>query len=141
MRGQSLLSGPLLLWGLGWWIGTGSAEILDRTSGDAELHTVTAFIAISVGVLAWAGRHYDWTAARRATLAFLPVLPVIAILYLFEHEHVFAGVGTLSWVLAAVAHFGLLRAYDNGRGRIESVWHFAGALFLAAIIGSLSAAR
>jgi hypothetical protein len=64
----------------------------------------------------------------------LPVLPLVAILYLFEHEHLLEGIGTLSWVLAALAHFALLRAYDNGRGRIESVWHFAGVLFLVAII-------
>ena len=134
IRGQSLLSAPLLLWGLGWWGGTGSMEIADRAIGDTQLHILTAFIAISVALLAWIGRRYDWTAARRSTLAFLPMLPVIAILYLFEHEHVLAGIGTLSWVLAAIAHFGLLRAYDDGRGRIESVWHFAGALFLVAII-------
>ena len=134
IRWQSILSAPLLLWGLGWWIGTGSMEIADRISGDAQLHTFTAFIAVSVGMLAWIGRRYDWTAARRSTLAFLPILPVVAILYLFEHEHVLEGIGTLSWVLAAIAHFALLRAYDNERGRVESVWHFAGVLFLVAII-------
>ena len=132
--GQVFLSAPLLIWGLCWWGGTGSAEVLDRTSGDTEIHGLTAFIAASAGGLAWIGRHYDWLAARRSTLAFLPVLPVMAILYLFEFEHVLAGVGTLSWALAAVAHFGLLWAYDNGRGRIESVWHFAGVLFMAAIV-------
>ena len=131
---QTLLSAPLLLWGLAWWIGTGSLEIFDRIAGDTELHAVTAFIAISVGLLAWCGRRYDWTAARRSTLAFLPILPVIAILYLFEHKHVLAGVGTVSWVLAALSHFGLLWAYDNGRGRVEAVWHIAGALFLGAIL-------
>lgn len=131
---QSFLSAPLLIWGLCWWGGTGSAEILDRASGDNEIHMLTAFIAASAGALAWIGRHYDWLAARRSTLAFLPALPVIAILYLFQFEHVFAGIGTLSWALAAVAHFGLLWVYDNGRGRVESVWHFAGVLFLAAIV-------
>jgi uncharacterized membrane protein len=134
LRGQSWLSAPLLLWGVGWWGGTGSMEIADRVSSSAQLHMFTAFIALSVGLLAWLGRRYDWTAARRSTLAFLPILPLVAILYLFEHEHVLEGIGTLSWVLAAVAHFALLRAYDNGRGRIESVWHFAGVLFLVAII-------
>jgi uncharacterized membrane protein len=134
LRGQTWLSAPLLLWGLGWWGGTGSMEIADRASGNTQLHIFTAFIAISVALLAWIGRRYQWTAARRSTLAFLPILPLIAILYLFEHEHMLAGIGTLSWVLAAVAHFGLLRVYDNGSGRVESAWHFAGALFLAAII-------
>ena len=134
IRAQSLLSAPLLLWGVGWWGGTGSMEIADRISSSTQLHIFTAFIAISVGGLAWLGRRYEWTAARRSTLAFLPILPLVAILYLFQHEHLLAGVGALSWVLAAVAHFGLLRVYDNGRGRVESVWHFAGVLFLAAVM-------
>ncbi len=134
IRAQSLLSAPLLLWGVGWWGSTGSMEIADRVSSSSQLHIFTAFIAISVGGLAWLGRRYEWTAARRTTLAFLPILPLVAILYLFQHEHLLAGVGTLSWVLAAAAHFGLLRVYDNGRGRVESVWHFAGVLFLVAIM-------
>jgi uncharacterized membrane protein len=134
IRAQSFLSAPLLLWGIGWWGGTGSMEIADRVSSSSQLHIFTAFIAISVGGLAWLGRRYEWTAARRSTLAFLPILPLVAILYLFQHEHLLAGIGTLSWMLAAVAHFGLLRVYDNGRGRVESVWHFAGVLFLAAIM-------
>jgi uncharacterized membrane protein len=133
-RGQSLLSAPLLLWGLGWWGTTGTMEILEWAASKSELHILTAFIAISVGVLAWLGRRYEWTAARRSTLVFLPILPLIAVLYLFQHEHVLAGIGTLSWVLAAVAHFALLRAYELGPGRVDSAWHFAGALFMVAII-------
>ncbi len=134
IRWQSFLSAPLLLWGACWWIGTGAAEIADRVDANMQLHVLTAFIAISVGLLAWLGRHYDWTAARRTTLAFLPILPVIALLYIFEHDHLFEGIGTLSWLMAGVAHFGLLRAYDNGQGRVEAGWHFAGVLFLVALI-------
>lgn len=134
LRGQSWLSAPLLVWGLCWWAGTGTAEIVDRVQASYQLHAVTAFYAVSVGVLAWLGRHFEWTAARRSTLAFLPLLPLIAILYIFEHEHMLTGVGTLSWILAAIAHFGLLRAYDLGQGRVEGGWHFAGVLVLAAIL-------
>ena len=134
IRAQSFLSAPLLLWGVCWWGGTGSMEITDRVSSSSQLHIFTAFIAISVGALAWLGRRYEWTAARRTTLAFLPILPLVAILYLFQHKHLLAGIGMLSWMLAAVAHFGLLRVYDNGRGRVESAWHFAGVLFLVAIM-------
>jgi uncharacterized membrane protein len=134
VRWQSWLSAPLLLWGLGWWIGTGAAEIFDRVIANMQLHVLTAFIAVSAGLLAWLGRRYEWTAARRSTLAFLPILPLIALLYIFEHHHVLEGIGTLSWVLAAVAHFGLLRAYDLGDGRVEGGWHFAGVLIIASII-------
>jgi uncharacterized membrane protein len=134
MRMQAWLSAPLLLWGLLWWSGTGAREIQDWVPDNFKLHALTAFAAISVGILAWLGRRYDWTAARRSTLGFLPILPVIALLYLFKHEHLLAGAGTLSWLVAVIAHFALLRAYDNGRGQLESLWHFAGALFFAAVI-------
>lgn len=134
MRMQAWLAVPLLLWGLAWWGGTGTAEIMDRAPDDAKLHLLTAFIAASVGLLAWMGRHYDWTAARRATLGFLPVLPVIALLYLIKHDHLLAGAGTLSWLAAIAAHFALLRIYDNGRGRLEGLWHFAGAIFFISVI-------
>jgi uncharacterized membrane protein len=109
-------------------------EIFDRVIANMQLHVLTAFIAVSAGLLAWLGRRYEWTAARRSTLAFLPILPLIALLYIFEHHHVLEGIGTLSWVLAAVAHFGLLRAYDLGDGRVEGGWHFAGVLIIASII-------
>ncbi|MDX1404599.1 MAG: DUF2339 domain-containing protein [Woeseiaceae bacterium] len=134
IRWQSALSAPLLLWGLGWWLGTGIAEIFDRVVANMQLHAVTAYCAVSVALVAWVGRRDQWTAARRSTLAFLPILPLIALVYLIEHKHLLAGIGTLSWMLAALAHFGLLWAYDNGKGRVEAGWHFAGVLILAALI-------
>jgi uncharacterized membrane protein len=67
-------------------------------------------------------------------LGFLPILPVMALLYLFKHDHLLAGLGALSWLVAASAHFALLRAYDNGRGKLEALWHFAGAVFFASVI-------
>jgi len=133
IRLQWLLSVPLLVWGLGWWGSTGLYEIWDRGPNNYRLHMMTAFIAISVGLLAWIARRYDWTAARRATLAYLPLLPIIALLYLIDDKHFFSGFGLLSWTIATIAHFGLLRAYDNGRGKIEALWHFAGALLIVGL--------
>ena len=133
-RLQAVLSAPLLLWGVGWWATSGSLEIFDRIGGNSELHAFTAFIAGSVALLAWTGRHFDWAAARRITLVYLPLLPVVAVAYLWDQKHIFAGIGTMSWIAALSAHFGLLWAYDNGRGRVEGIWHFAGALFIAGLL-------
>ena len=133
LRWQPLVSAAILIWGLCWWIGTGSMEISDRAASDSVLHILTAFLALSAGLLAVVARRFDWTGARHATLAYLPLLPILALLYLWEHDHVLAGFGALSWTLAALAHFGLLRAYDNGRGKIESIWHLAGALLLVVV--------
>lgn len=134
MRWQPFASTAILIWGLCWWLGTGAMEIADRAPGDSDLHLLTAFVASSAGLLAMVARRYGWHAARNSTLAYLPLLPVMALLYLWEHDHVLAGWGALSWALAALAHFGLLRAFDNGRQGIESYWHFAGALLVVAVV-------
>ena len=130
---QWLMSVPLLVWGLAWWGCIGVIEIMQQGPNNYRLHMITVFIAISVGLLAWLARRYDWTAARRATLAYLPLLPIVAVLYLLDDKQFFAGFGLLAWTIATIAHFGLLRAYDNGRGRLEGLWHFAGALFLVGL--------
>ncbi len=133
-RWQPLASVPLMLWGLAWWFGIGAMEIDDRAGSSLELHYLTIFIAVSAALFAWIARRYEWTAARRATLAYLPALPVIAILYLIDRDHFFAGAGTLAWLLAFASHFYLLRAYDNGPSKIAAGWHYAGVLFLTGVI-------
>lgn len=133
-RLQNLLAVPLLLWGLFWWIGTGTIQLFGQFSDEVALNGLTLFIAVSVSLLAWIARRYDWLAARRATLAFVPLLPVLALAYLFEHDHLFTGFGVVAWLAAIAAHFGLLWAYDNGRGRVEGLWHFVGGGLITGLV-------
>jgi uncharacterized membrane protein len=133
-RWQSLVSVPLMLWGLAWWLGIGAMEIDERVDNNMEIHVLTIFIALSASVFAWIASRYDWTAAHRATLAYLPALPIIAVIYLYDHDHFFAGAGTLAWLLAFASHLYLLKAYKDGRMKIEAGWHYAGLLFLAAVV-------
>ncbi len=133
MTGQQFMSVPLLLWGLAWWGAIGTWEIFERTTNDNAVHFLTVFAATSVAILAWIARRYDWLAARRTTLAYLPILPFIALLYYINFGHVFAGFGAVAWLAAIVAHFGLLYAYDDGRGKIEGVWHSAGVVMIVTV--------
>ncbi len=133
-RWQPLASVPLMLWGLAWWVGIGAMEIDDRVGSNLELHCLTIFLAVSAALFAWIAKRYEWIAAQRATLAYLPALPIIGILYLIDHDHFFEGMGTLAWLLAFASHFYLLRAYDDGRSKIEAGWHYAGLLFLTGVI-------
>lgn len=135
-RWQAPLSVLLMIWGLTWWVGTGAMEITDRAQGATERHYLTGFIALSAALLAWVAKRRDWGAARQASLAYLPALAIIGILYLIQDGHLLVGVGSLAWVLAVIVHFHLLRAYDNGRSRIEAGWHFAGVVSLAAAIAA-----
>lgn len=131
---QAIAASILFLWGLGWWVAVGSAEVLDRVSGNNEAHALLAFAAASAALLTWLARRLDWTIARYTTLAYLPMIGLLGILYLVEFGHVLVKVGTLSWIAAAIVHFAILRAYDNGRGKLEAYWHFAGALSIAAML-------
>lgn len=131
---QALGSGILFVWGIGWWATIGSAEILDRATGNNEAHLLVAYAAASAALLTWLARRLDWTIARQTTLAYLPSLAVLGFIYLFEFEHIFFGVGTVSWIAAVIVHFAVLRAYDDGRGKLEVNWHFAGALSIVAIL-------
>jgi uncharacterized membrane protein len=133
-RWQPLASVPLMVWGLAWWIGIGAMEIDDRVASNLELHYLTTFLAVSAAAFAWIARRYDWKAAQLATLAYLPALAIVGVLYLFEHDHFFEGLGGLAWLVAFASHFYLLRAYENGRWKIENGWHYAGLLFLAGIL-------
>ena len=133
-RWQPLASVPLMLWGLAWWIGIAAMEIDDRVDSNMELHTLTIFIALSAAVFAWIARRYKWTAAHRATLAYLPALVIIGVLYLFDHNHFLEGVGTLAWLLAFASHFYLLRAYVDDRWKIEAGWHYAGVMLLTYLV-------
>jgi len=133
-RWQPLASVPLMLWGLAWWIGVGAMEIDDRVASNLELHYLTIFLAASAAAFAWIAKRYEWKAAHMATLAYLPALSIVGILYLFDHDHFFEGLGGLAWLLAFAAHFYLLWAYEERSSRIGAGWHYAGLLFLVGII-------
>ena len=133
-RWQPLVSVPLMLWGLAWWLGIGAMEIDDRVDSNMELHVLTIFIAFSTAVFAWVASRYKWQAAHRATLAHLPAILIIALMYLHDYEHFFEGIGALAWLLAFAVHFYLLKVYEDNRWKIEAGWHYAGLLYLSGVI-------
>jgi len=130
---QPFVSTVLMIWGLGWWFAIGTREILDRAIGETQIQLQTVFIALSAALLAWVARRYEWTAARLATLAYLPALAVLGILDLFEQAHFLDGIGVIVCGAAIASHFYILRAYDP-QPNIEAAWHFAGVLFIAGVI-------
>ncbi|MDZ7769308.1 MAG: DUF2339 domain-containing protein [Woeseiaceae bacterium] len=107
---------------------TGLFEIMDRAVSAQVANLVTLFVAVSAMALSLVARRLAWTAARHATLAVLPLLVLIGLLYLIEHGHLFAGVGALAWLLAIAAHFLVLFFYAAGQSWREYTWHGAGAV-------------
>jgi uncharacterized membrane protein len=131
---QSVIAVVLLLWGLIWWFATGALEVADRLAHTDVLHAYTLFAAASATTFALLAHRLSWPAARQATIAYLPLLLLLGLLYLSEHGHLFVAAGWLAWPFALAAHFIVLRLYDRGDPDQEGIWHLAGTLLLTAAI-------
>lgn len=109
------------VWGLLWWLGTGSDEI-DRWAWRAATKTVDRpdiplYAAFAV-LTAWAAhgvrRKLDWALAEWPALALSPVLALVA-LAAIEHwtPSPLAGWGGLVWITSIVLAFVLLRRQER----------------------------
>lgn len=134
MPQQFLISIALLLWGASWWLGTGVMEIADRTHGDLQLNLFIVFFAASFTLLSILSHYRNWVAARRLTLAYLPLLLPLTLIFLWDNNHIFDGWGPLIWSSALAAHFLVLRLAENGDKRALFIWHVGGALLMVAML-------
>jgi uncharacterized membrane protein len=123
-----------LVWGLLFWFGTGTAEIMDRVSASNQLHGLLLFGSASLAAIAYAGKRFAWIAYARVSLALLPALFVGAVAYLLEHEHFFEGLGALGWLVAIAAHLWILYVYVGDEDRLESLAHGWGAVFFTGLL-------
>nr|WP_311529963.1 DUF2339 domain-containing protein [uncultured Ralstonia sp.] len=109
------------VWGLLWWLGSGSNEI-DRwawrfASKSVDRPDVPLYAAFAV-LTAWTAhglrRKLDWALAERPALALSPVLALIS-LAAIEHwaPSPLAGWGGLVWIAAVVLAFVLLRRQER----------------------------
>jgi uncharacterized membrane protein len=128
------LSVGLLIWGLLFWFGAGSAEIFDRVWGNSQLHALLLFGTLSLSAIAYAGKRFDWVAYSRVSLALLPALFVGAIAYLLEHDHFFKGLGALGWLVAIAAHVWILYCCDDKENRAETTAHGWGVIFFTGLL-------
>ena len=128
------LSIGLLAWGLLFWFGAGTAEIMDRVSASNQLHGLLLFGSASLAAIAYAGKRFAWVAYGRVSMILLPALFVGALAYLLEHDHFFKGLGVLGWLVAMGAHIWILYAYEGEENRLESLAHGWGAMFFAGIL-------
>ncbi len=124
----------LLFWGVLFWFGTGTLEILDRVPHANQLHALLLFGSLSLSGFAFAGWHFGWIAYRRISLALLPSLAAAALVYLVYRDHFFFGLGSLGWLIAIASHVWVLFCYDRVSTNIERLWHSLGAIFFTYIV-------
>jgi uncharacterized membrane protein len=121
-------------WGLLFWFGAGTAEIMDRVSASNQLHGLLLFGSASLAAIGYAGKRFTWVAYGRVSMLLLPALFVGALAYLLEHDHFFKGLGVLGWLVAIGAHVWILYAYEGKENRLESLAHGWGALFFTGLL-------
>ncbi len=131
---QKFASLALLGWGLLWWFGTGTMEVLDRVPQNNELHALLLFYAANFTAMTVIAKSYHWPTLSRTTQAILPMLLIMAAAYLGQHDHLFVGLWSMTWVAAIAAYVWTLHARKNEHGANEDIMHGAGAIFLAAIL-------
>ena len=124
----------LLAWGVLFWFGTGALEISDRVPDASQLHALLLFGSLSLSGFAFAGWHFGWIAYRRISLALLPALGLMSLVYLVYRDHFFFGLGSLAWPVAIASHVWILYCYDRVSTNIERIWHSVGAVLFAYLV-------
>ncbi|NQV86574.1 MAG: DUF2339 domain-containing protein, partial [Woeseiaceae bacterium] len=70
---QELASTALLIWGIGWWFGSGFAEISDRATASNELIIAILYFGSSFAAMNYAENRLQWLTLWQITLGFLPL--------------------------------------------------------------------
>ena len=123
-----------LAWGLLFWFGAGSAEILDRVASSNQLHALLLFGSLSLSAIAYGGKRFAWIGYQRVSFGLLPALFIGALAYLVEYDHFFKGLGILGWLVAVAAHLWILHAVGSERNKSITFAHGWGAIFFVCMI-------
>ena len=102
-------------WGLLWWLGGGTAEILayaDRyTEPDTTrfvLHAITLFAGATAWLAHIARRRLSWALAEWPALALVPALALLVLAAFEGYEAPFRGMGVIVWLVSVASAYLLL---------------------------------
>ncbi len=130
---QWVASAIMLVWGLLWWVGAGALEIAFHADGENWGHLFIGYCALSAGLLAALASRFEWRFARWSTLAYLPLLALVAFANLVDGGNFLSGFGLVTWPLAILSHWIVLRFFEPARPWVTAVWHGAGYLVFVGI--------
>jgi uncharacterized membrane protein len=126
---ERLATRALFMWGALWWLGGGVMEIERHVSARAAWTPELIFFAGSCAAFAALWRRLDWSMARFAALALLPLIAATMVGMAGEGvRHPFAYHGYVGWGIAFAVHLAVLRAHEvthAGEKWLEG-WHAAG---------------
>lgn len=135
-KAEYSLAGFWFAWALVWWLFGGIREIERFILPDYQVTVALLFMAATAfgGSLLW--RYRNWAAGEWPVIGLLPVLILLAVVGLVDHNHPFAYFGWLAWPIVLVVHYANLRRHDAEDPRtVLGVMH-VGTLLLVAILGA-----
>ncbi|MGO4551775.1 DUF2339 domain-containing protein [Lysobacter sp. 2RAF19] len=136
-------------WGLLWWIGAITREIIEFAPGNSEPDFLLAAYAATGWFAAEAHRRRPTTLLiATALLAIASAVPM-AVLQTIAHEQPFAEYGALAWIAYAVFGIRSLQCLRTGEHRLASwaqllwwlVWPFVASLTLYWVVDTLHLAQ
>jgi uncharacterized membrane protein len=113
----------MVAWSVAWWVGAVTLEIVDRLpSRHQPAALVLAWAASGLALAAIAGRS-NWSAARAAALASVPLLVLAFGAQNLGGLHPFAGFGWLAWPAAIALQLVMLRGQESACPRLTALAH------------------
>ncbi|MEN8108486.1 MAG: DUF2339 domain-containing protein, partial [Pseudomonadota bacterium] len=132
----------MLVWGLLWWFGSGINEMLKHVDDLYHESAILGFVTASVVVIAALRRRLDWQYLGSPPLILLPMMIIfaVAIFYNTGFAHPLAYGGAITWPIAFVVQYWLLRRLEpDWPGELVPYWHSA-TLWLAVFLVTWEAA-
>ncbi|MEK6551496.1 MAG: DUF2339 domain-containing protein [Pseudomonadota bacterium] len=124
----------LFVWGLLWWLGSGSDEIERHLIRATRAAANVGLVALTVVLLELLGRRFRWAMASRvAPWGIVAMFPLLLAFSLLRVSHPLADYGYLAWPAAFAIHFWVLRRGETQRPAGLGVAHAIGWWWLALI--------
>ncbi len=101
----------LLVWGVYWWLFTGSREILGWVSDGYVPGALALFLMLTALLFYQLSRLLRWREISVPLLGYVPLLAVLGLLTFLETDHWFENITGLFWVPVFLAGYYLLYQY------------------------------
>jgi uncharacterized membrane protein len=120
--GERALIPAVFGWGVLWWLGAGSVELVRHLPRVEEPHAVLAWVTASVALVLVASRWVAWPRLTGAALVMLPAMAVVAYFDFQLNRTTLEMYGWIVWPCAWIVHWRALAAAEPmrvGRDRRE----------------------
>ena len=103
---------PFFLWGMLWWLGSFLGQI--DAYIDNQLSALLVLFAGTAAILAWLDRvrRWDWSPASVSTALLLPVLALIALQSILQHDHVLVLPDAWFWIPALALNYWIIEKLE-----------------------------